>query len=149
MEKIDSVDKKIMNELITNSKLSYREVAKRVKVSTATAMNRIKRLEKEGIIEKYVTKINYDKLKYDFEIIVEMRIAKGKLFEIENKIAKNKNVYKVMDITGDFDAMIFAKFLSRRAMDGFLKKIQTYNFVERTRTRIVLNNVSDEELLIG
>jgi Lrp/AsnC family transcriptional regulator, regulator for asnA, asnC and gidA len=146
---IDDIDKNIINELINNSKLSFREIAKKVKVSTATAMNRIKKLEKEEIIQKYITKIDYEKLNYDFEIIVEIRIAKGKTIDVQKKIAKDKNVYKVMDITGDFDAMVFARFLSRRAMDNFLKKIQTYNFVERTYTRIILNNVSDEELVIG
>jgi Lrp/AsnC family transcriptional regulator, regulator for asnA, asnC and gidA len=146
--KIDEIDKKILNELIINSKLSYRDIAKNVKVSTVTVMNRIKKLQKEKIIKKYVTIIDYEKLMYDFEIIVEMRISNGKLFEVEKKISSHPNVFKVIDITGDFDALVFARFTSRARMDTFIKKIQTHNFIERIKTRIILNNISNKEQLI-
>jgi Lrp/AsnC family transcriptional regulator, regulator for asnA, asnC and gidA len=146
--KIDEIDKKILNELIINSKLSYRDIAKNVKVSTVTVMNRIKKLKKEKIIKKHVTIIDYEKLKYDFEVLIEMRISNGKLIEIENKISSHSCVYKVIDITGDFDALVFARFTSRRRMDTFIKKIQTYKYIERIKTRIILNNICDKEQLI-
>ncbi|HZX45503.1 MAG TPA: Lrp/AsnC family transcriptional regulator [Candidatus Nanoarchaeia archaeon] len=142
----DETDKKLINALLLNSKLSYRELAKEVNVSVATAMHRVKRLENEKVIKRYTTIIDYDKAGFDVEVLVEMRISKGKLFQVEKEIANHPNVFAVYDLTGDFDAAILARFQNRKAMDSFLKKIQTYDFVERTNTRLILNTIKEKEI---
>jgi DNA-binding Lrp family transcriptional regulator len=143
---IDDLDKKIINVLIVDSKLSYREIGKRVKVSVATVMHRVKRLEKEGIIKGYTTSVDYEKIGYDVSVIIKMRIAKGKLFELEKKIANDPNIFAVYDVTGDFDSIIIAKFKSRKSMDSFLKKTQAYEFMERTETVLVLNTIKEKQI---
>ena len=145
---IDDKDKDILNVLLRNSKYSLREIAKRVGLSVATVMNRVQRLEKKGVIEEYCTNINYEKLGYDIQIIIEVQIAKGKLFQVQKKIAKHQNVFAVYDTTGDFDVVVVARFKNRRSMDGFLKKIQTYDFVIRTRTRLILNIIKEERIRV-
>ena len=144
--KIDEINKKILNVLLSNSKLSYRDIAKKVGVSVVTILKRVKELEKEGVIKNYTVNLDYDKLDYDISVIIKMRIAKGKLFEVEKKIATNANVFAVYDVTGDFDCIIIAKFKNRRAMDAFLKKTQTYEFMERTETSIVLNTIKEKNI---
>src|SRR3989344_7150241 len=143
---MDNLDKEILNVLILDSKMSYRDVAKKVKVSVATAMNRIKKLEKESVIKRYATILDYDNIGYDVEVLIEVRISKGKLFQVEKEIAHHPNVFAVYDLTGDFDAAILARFRNRKAMDNFLKKIQTYDFVERTNTRLILNTIKEKEV---
>ena len=141
---IDDLDKKIMNALISNSRLSYRNIATMLKVSVATVMHRVDRLKKEKVIKGFTTLIDYDVLDYDIHVVIDVRVAKGKLFQVENKIASNPNVYAVYDTTGHFDATIVARFKNRRSMDAFLKKIQAYDFVERTETKLVLNTIKEE-----
>lgn len=142
----DKLDKDIINTLITDSTLSYREIAKKVKVSVATIMNRVNKLKKEGIIKRFTTIIDYDKIGFDVEVLIEVRISKGKLFQVEKEIATHPNVFAVYDLTGDFDAAILARFKNRRQMDNFLKKIQTYDFVERTNTRLILNPIKEKQI---
>jgi Lrp/AsnC family transcriptional regulator, regulator for asnA, asnC and gidA len=139
----DETDKRILNVLLADSRLSYRNIATKAGISAATVMNRVSRLEKDGIIKGYTTVIDYEKLGYDIDAIISMKISKGKLFEVENKIASNPAVSAVYDITGDFDSTIIAKFRNRRALDTFLKKIQSYDFVESTNTILVLNTIKN------
>lgn len=146
--KIDKLDEKIINELTENAKQPLRKLATKLKVSFVTVMNRIKHMEKEGIIEKYVAKINYEKLGFGVHVLIEVRISKGKLFELEKKIAYHPNIYLVYDTTGDFDTTVIGFFKSTRAMDDFLKKIQTYDFVERTNTKLILNTIKEEQIKI-
>ena len=146
MTKLDITDNKIVNILVDNSRLSLRQIAKKADVSVATVMHHIKKLEKEGIIKKYTTKLDYEKIGYDVEVMIEIRISKGKLFEVEKKIAANPNVFAVYDTTGAFDAVILARFPTRRQMDTFLKKLQTYEFVERTETKLILNTIKEESI---
>jgi len=147
--KIDEIDKKILNVLLGNSRLSYREIAKKVGVSVVTIMKRVKELEKEKIVKGYTAELDYEKLGFDVSAVIKMRISKGMLFEVEKKIAVDPHVFAVYDVTGDFDSIIIAKFKSRKAMDSFLKKIQTYEFVERTETVLVLNTIKEKNIKIN
>src|SRR3989338_5872438 len=104
--RLDELDAKIINELLDDAKTPLRTVATKLKVSFVTIMNRIKRLEQEGIIQGYTVKVNYEKLGYDVHVLIELRISKGKLLELERKIAEQPNVYTVFDVTGDVDAVI-------------------------------------------
>ncbi len=145
---VDETDRKILNVLLSDSRLSFRGVASKVGVSAATIINRIRRMEKEGIIKGYTAVIDYEKLDYDIDAIINMKISKGKLFEVEKRIATNPSVVAVFDVTGDFDSTIMAKFRNRRALDAFLKRVQTYEFVEATNTVLVLNTIKNSQIKV-
>ena len=146
--KIDETDRKILNVMLDNSRLSYRKIAKKVGVSVVTILKRVKQLEKEKIINNYTADLDYEKLGYDVSVIIKMRISKGKLFKVEKKIATDPHVFAVYDVTGDFDSMIIAKFKSRKSMDVVVKKIQTYEFVERTETILILNTIKEKHIKV-
>ena len=144
---LEETDKKILNIIVENSRLSLRQIAKKTGVSVATIMHHIKKLENEKIIKKYTAKFDYEKIGYDVEVMIELRISKGRLFEVEKKIATHPNVFAIYDVTGAYDAVILARFPTRRQMDIFLKKLQTYEFVERTETKLILNTIKEENIV--
>ncbi len=136
---LDAIDKAIVNTLIDDARQSLRDIAKKVGVSVATAMHRVHRLEHGGTIKRFTLDLDYEKLGFDVQVIIQLIVSKGKLFEVEKKIANHANVSAVYDVTGEHDILVIAKFPSRRSMDAFLKKIQTYDFVQRTETKLILN----------
>ncbi|MCX6706579.1 MAG: Lrp/AsnC family transcriptional regulator [Candidatus Woesearchaeota archaeon] len=135
----------MLNTLMDNSRLSYRQIAKKIGVSVATVMHRVNNLEKQKIIKKYTANLDYEKLGYDIVAIIDVKISKGKLAMMENRIASHENVIACYDVTGDFDSQMITRFRNRKGLDSFLKKIQTLEFVERTRTNLVLNVVKEEQ----
>ena len=143
---IDDRDKKILNVLLENAKWSFRDIAKKVGVSVVTVLKRVRALEKENIIKAYTTELDYERLGYDVQAIIRIRIAKGKLFEVEKKIAIDPHVFAVYDVTGDVDCILVTKFKTRKDLDKFLKKIQTYDFVERTETNLILNIIKERNI---
>ncbi len=145
---VDETDRKILNVLLSDSRLSYRSVASKVGVSAATIISRVGRLERGGVVRGYTAVVDYDKLGYDIDAIINMRIAKGRLFDVEKRIAANPSVVAVFDVTGDFDSMVLAKFRNRRGLDGFLKKVQAYEFVEATNTVLVLNTIKNSQIRV-
>ena len=145
--RLEETDKKILNIIVENSRLSLRQIAQKAGVSVATVMHHIKNLEKEGVIRKYTAKLDYEKMGYDVEVMIEIRVSKGRLLDVEKKIAMDPNVFAVYDVTGAFDALVLARCPTRRKMDNFLKKIQTYEFVERTETRLILRTMKEENIV--
>ncbi|MCD6403246.1 MAG: Lrp/AsnC family transcriptional regulator [Candidatus Aenigmarchaeota archaeon] len=141
---IDELDRKILKLLLENSRLSYRRIASKLKISTATVINRIQRLKKSGVIKRYTTMLDHEKLGYELSVVIEITVSKGKLLEVEKTIAKHPNVCAVYDVTGLTDAMIIAKFKSRKELNSFVKRLLSMEYVERTNTHLVLNTVKED-----
>jgi len=141
---LNNLDREIINALLDHSRLSLRQIAKRVHVSVATVMHHLKRLEEAKTITGYSAQVDYDALGYEFNALIDVSVSKGKLLQVEQKIATHPNVYAVYDITGASDVTVLARFKTRKALDEFLKKIQTYDFVEDTQTHLILRVIKDE-----
>ena len=140
----DEIDKKIVNEYLQDSRLSYREIAKRLGLAVGTIMTRTKKLELQGIIKDYTVILDHNKLGYDLTAITEITVSKGKLIEMEKEIAKMKVTCAVYDVTGNNDAIIIAKFKNRQELNQFTKKLLSMSFVERTNTHIVLDTIKED-----
>ncbi|MBI2126358.1 MAG: Lrp/AsnC family transcriptional regulator [Thaumarchaeota archaeon] len=141
---IDETDRKILREYLKDARLSYREVARRVRVAVGTVMARTKRLETEGVIKGYTAVLDHEKLGYDLTAVTEITVSKGKLVEMEKEIAKLPVACTVYDVTGMTDALIIAKFRSREELSNFTKSLLAMPFVERTNTHIVLTTVKED-----
>ena len=140
------LDIKILNALLENSRNSFRQIAKKVGVSPATVMTHINALEKNGVIKGYSALLDYEKLGFEFNVIIEVKVSHGKLHEVEKKLAEDFNVFAVYDATGEFDTTVIARFRNRRALDAYVKKIQKFEFVERTLTKLILETQKEEPL---
>ncbi|MBC8223643.1 Lrp/AsnC family transcriptional regulator [Candidatus Bathyarchaeota archaeon] len=141
---LDEIDRKLLKELLINSKRSYRELAKSIGVSAATVINHVQRLESGGVIQNYSVRLDHERLGYDLTVVTEIIVSKGKLLETDAEIAKIPNVCAVYDITGETDAMVVAKFKSRSDLSDFTKKLLSMPFVERTNTHVVLTTVKED-----
>jgi len=141
---IDEVDRKILKEYLRDARLSYREVAKRIGVAVGTVLARTKKMEEEGVIRGFTAIVDYEKLGYQLTAVTEVTVSKGKLVEMEREIAKLPYTCVVYDITGLTDALIIAKFKSRRELSDFTKHLLSLPYVERTNTHLVLTTVKED-----
>lgn len=142
--KINRKDRKILNILSKNSRLSSREIARIAKLSPATVIARIKKLENAKVIKRFSTVIDYEKLGYEIETIIEIRVLKGKSPLMKKKILENPMVSVVYDVTGDYDIIALARFKSKKELNSFLDKLQSYEFIERTNTKMILESEEGE-----
>lgn len=145
---IDDKDTKILKHLLIDARQSSRQLAHRLGVSTVTMISRLRKLEEKKIIQGYSVRLDHELLGYEITAIIEIKTTKGKMLEIENKIAKQDNVIAVYDITGDADTIVIAKFKDRGSLSIFVKKLSVIPNVENTVTHIVLNTVKEDNRLI-
>lgn len=141
---IDDLDWDILEELSRDSRLSFRNLSKTLDKSPVTIKRHIESLEESGIIKDYGVNLDYERLGFDIIAIIELTISKGKMLEVEEDIAKNPYVFGVYDLTGEYDALIFARFQSRKDLSQLVKEINSYEYVIRTNTHIVLNVIKEE-----
>jgi len=145
---IDDIDKKILKEILENSRQSHREIAKKIGVSVGTVVSRTKKMEEEGIIKRYTAVLDHEKLGYDLTVVTEITVSQGKLLDVDKEISKNTSTCAVYDVTGAVDAIIVAKFKNRNELSTFTKSLLSIPYVERANTHVVLNTIKENfELL--
>ncbi len=141
---MDQTDEKILKNLMVDARVSARQLALKLGMSTVTILSRIKKLEKEKIIRGYTTIVDHEKLGYALTAIIEIIAKNDKIEDIENEISKFENVCGVYDITGSTDTIIIAKFKGRSELSKFVKGLAAIPNVENTITHVVLNTAKED-----
>jgi DNA-binding Lrp family transcriptional regulator len=141
---LDSLDRQILDELNIDARRSHRTIAQRLKVSPTTVSTRIARMEREGVILGYLPLLSDELLGWDLWATIGIRISKGKLREVEERLARDPRAYAIYDVTGDYDALVIGRFRDRRDLDRFVKHALQDPQVERTNTQVVLNRVKED-----
>jgi len=142
---LDELDVSILRRLNQDARKSFRDIARELKVSISTVSNRVKRLESEGIILGYAPLLDEKRLGYEVLAVIGLRISKGKLLEVQRRIAREDKVVEVYDVTGEWDCVLIARFRNTKELDAFIKRLVGIENVERTYTQVVLNVVKQEK----
>lgn len=146
---MDKLDNSIIKSLNENGRKSLRTISKELKVSLSTISNRLKRLEEDGIIIRYIPVICPEKAGLDLTAVINLKITHGKLMETQKKISKDNHISAIYDITGEWDSVIIARFKDRKDLNRFIKKILSMEHIERTNTQVALNIVKDEKRILN
>ena len=141
---MDKTDERILKNLMMDGRLSARQLALKLGMSTVTILTRIKKMEKEKIILGYSALINHEKVGYSLTAIIEIIAKNDKIVSIEDEIAKFENVCGVYDITGSTDTIVIAKFKERDGLSKFVKDLAAIPNVENTITHVVLNTTKED-----
>lgn len=144
---LDRTDLQILKTLQENARMSYRDIAKHLHLSLNTVSSRIRRMEAEGTIQRYSAMVDSARTGFDMTAIIGIQISRGKLLEVQRKIASDRHVSAVYDVTGEWDSIIIARFASRADLNSFIKKMLTTEYVVRTQTQVVLNTVKEDYAL--
>jgi len=143
--KLDELDLDILRHLNLDARKSYRDLAREVKASISTVSNRIRRLEAEGVVTGYAPLIDESKMGFDVMAVVGVKIHKGKLLDVQRRIAKDDRVTHVYDVTGEWDSIVVVRLRNTRELDAFIKRLGSMEYVENTYTQVVLNVVKEEK----
>ena len=140
---IDDTDRKIISVLEKDARASLRKISEEVGVSLGTVSNRVNKMEESGVILGYKVSLDPDKLGWGLNVVVGLRIEKGRLIEIQEKIARDRRVCGVYDVTGDYDSMVIARAQDREDLDDLTKNVMSIDGIERSVTHLVLNTVKE------
>jgi DNA-binding Lrp family transcriptional regulator len=145
---LDQTDVKILENLLSDARLSSRQIARKTGVSVGTVIAKTRRMERNGIIKGYSAILDHERLGYELTVVTEITVSKGKLLEMEKEIGEISNVCAVYDVTGTTDAVAIAKFKNRKELSDFTKGLLAMPFVERTNTHVVLTTLKEDHRLI-
>lgn len=144
---LDKKDLKIIDILKEDSKQTTNQISKRFNIPITTVHNRIKKLEKLGIIKSYTVNLDYKKLDKGIlsYILVSViyTLPSGRKVSQEQvaKEIKNIGAEEVSIVTGGTDLIIKVRAKDIDELNDFvIKKLRNIDGVDKTQTLIVLNN---------
>lgn len=148
----DEKDFAILRILQKDAKLSVRDIAAKISLSTTPTHERIKRMEKLGIIKEYTTVVDRKKVNKGMMVIcmialnVHNKKTAGKFID---EVAKLKEVVEFYNISGDFDFML--KILASNMddfHDFFVNKLSEIEGIGQTKSIFVMNSIKESVQIV-
>lgn len=142
---MDTTDIKILRELQENGRLSNVELARRINLSPTPCLERVRRLEKSGIIRKYVALIDPRELGSAMLVFVQItldRMTTDVFEQFRDAAVKLPEVLECHMISGGFDYMLKARVRDMLAYKVFLgESLVTLPGVRETHSYVVIEEV--------
>lgn len=141
---LDRIDLTILDALQKNGRISNSTLAQRVNLSASPCLERVKRLEQEGYIERYGAFLNASKLKYGMTAFIQVTLDRTTA-DIFNKfraqVIEIKEVAECHMVVGGFDYLLKLRFENMEAYRILLGNIVDLPGVSQTHTYVVVEHV--------
>jgi len=123
---IDITDKKIITLLQQDASLSIQQLSDKLNLTSTPCWNRIKRLEKEGIIKKRVALVSSEKVGLELIAFVQIKTQQHSDAWLQNCIQQVKSFTQVLEfyrMAGEYDYMLKVIVKDMRSYDQFYQKL--------------------------
>ena len=148
---LDFKDKHLLEEIQENSRITNTELAKRIGLSPSSTLERVKKLEVIGIIEKYITLLNPRKAGYSCFTFVEIKLARHGETPVEDFISSIALIPEVLEchhITGEADFLLRVATKDIPAYEELiLHQLSALANVQSMKTSVVLSTFKNETKL--
>ena len=143
--KPDDTDLRILTELQNDSSLTNIELSRRVHLSPSPCLTRVKALEANGVIDRYVALVNPKQLGLNLSVFISISLkeqSKSALAEFEQRIAEHDEVMECYLMTGDSDYLIRVAVADITALERFiLEQLSPIPGIEKIRSSFALKQV--------
>jgi len=141
MHHLDEIDVKILGLLQLNSRVKRSELADKTGLSIPSVTDRMHKLENNGYIESYQTKLNRKMLGRDITAFIFVVSDSSKNYkDFISHALQTPEVLECHSITGDGSHVLKIQTANTSTLEKLLSKIQSWKGVQSTRTSIVLSS---------
>lgn len=147
MEQLDTIDLQLLKILSNNSNFTVKELAAQVNLSPSPVFERIKRLENNGYIKKYIALLDAEKLNYGFIVFCNIKLKthdKSIGHSFVEDILKIDEVVECYNISGDYDFLlkVFAKSI-KHYQDFVFNKLGSVSSIGSTHSTFVMSEIKN------
>lgn len=141
---IDQIDLRILDRLRSDARISWRELGEMVHLSSTSAADRVRRLERLGVIDGYTVRIDPARLGRTVRAIVDTSLAAGASADaFEERLRERPEVVFAAYVTGSADYAITVECEGADGLDTFVRWLRSDLGVARTESKLVLRVVTE------
>ncbi|MFW0739423.1 Lrp/AsnC family transcriptional regulator [Flavobacterium sp. T12S277] len=146
---MDKIDYEILKELLIDCKQPVKQIAEKVNLSLSPVHERIRKMEKNGIIENYSVIVKLSELNFKLMVFMQIKLKQHQenLFEeLEKEIKCFGEVLDGYFIAGDFDVILKVILKDMADYNDFiLKRISKLTMIDNIKSSFVIKNILDEK----
>ncbi len=149
---LDKTDKKLLELLQTDTKKTTKELSMKLNLSVTAVYERIKKLEREGIIEKYVALLNKSKINKNFIVFCHIKLqqhTKDFISKFEKEVTQLNEVLEVYHVSGDYDYILKVCLKDMDEYREFLvTKLTTLQHIGSTHSTFMIGEVKNSTAFV-
>lgn len=142
---LDALDIRILNILQENARITTLELAEQVGLSPTPCARRVKRLEDDGLIQRYVTLLDEKKAGLDLSVFISVRLRNQTAETIDKFDRSVRSMPEITEcylVTGAHDYLLHLRVADVDALRDFLReRLVTIEGIAEAQTSIVLDKV--------
>jgi Lrp/AsnC family leucine-responsive transcriptional regulator len=139
---LDDIDLRILRELKRDARISWRELGETVHLSPTSAADRVRRLERDRVIEGYTVRVDPAALGRSVRAVIDVSLGAGILVDdFEARLASRDEVTFAAYVTGTADYSIVVECRGADGLDAFVRWLRADAGVSRTETKMLLRIV--------
>ncbi|MBQ0769709.1 MAG: Lrp/AsnC family transcriptional regulator [Bizionia sp.] len=142
---LDAIDKKLLGLLQNDSKQTNKALSNALNLSVTAVYERIKKLENQGVINKYVALLTKEKADKAFVAFCHIKLTQhtqNNIAEFEKAINNLNEVLECFHISGDYDYLLKVIVKDMEAFREFMvEKLTTINHIGSTHSMFMINEV--------
>ncbi|QBN17334.1 Lrp/AsnC family transcriptional regulator [Flavobacterium nackdongense] len=148
---LDTIDKKLLFLLQNDCKKTTKELSLKLDLSVTAVYERIKKLEREGVITKYVALVNKSKIDKGFVVFCHLKLVqhtKEFLTRFENEVVQLNEVLECHHVSGDYDYILKVLVKDMQAYREFLvTKLTSLQHIGSTQSTFMISEVKNTNVL--
>jgi Lrp/AsnC family transcriptional regulator, leucine-responsive regulatory protein len=148
---LDATDKKILTILQQDGRITNAKLAHDVGLSPPAVLERVRRLESSGIIDKYVAILNRERTGFGLQTIVMISLSHhqiSSLQEVKERLTKLDEVLECHQLTGDVDFLLKVAVKDMNAYTNFVNnKLSGIPGIQNVKTSFILESLKNDTAL--
>jgi Lrp/AsnC family leucine-responsive transcriptional regulator len=144
---MDAIDKKLLTLLQQDTKKTNKELSLKLNLSVTAVYERIKKLERAGVISKYIALLDRTKVDKNFVVFCHIKLiqhAKEYLTKFEHEVVKLEEVLECFHVSGDYDYILKIFVKDMEAYREFMvTKLTTLQHIGSTHSTFMIGEVKN------
>lgn len=142
---MDKFDNKILRLLIQNARITGADIARKISLSLPAVTERLRKLDRTGIIDSYTIKVNREQLSLRLLAFISVWIDHTKNIAVKDQIIAMDEVLECHHVAGDYDLLLKVLVHDTAALENLLvSKLKTIKGITRTSTTIILRSYKED-----
>ena len=146
---IDSIDKKILDVLQGNGRITNLHLSNLIGLSPAPTLERVRKLEKAKILKSYHAEVDATKLGYDLSVSIQVTLARqieNAMQKFSSQIQQIDEVVECVQVTGDYDYLLRVIVKDVRGLDVLInEKISHIEVIGQLKSNVILSTIKSSK----
>ena len=143
----DSIDRKLISLLQKDSKVTTKQLSLELNLSVTAVYERIKKLERVEVIEKYVAVINKEKIDKSFVVFCHIKLVQHSnkyITKFEADVIQLEEVLECYNVSGEYDYILKVVVKNMRAYRNFINlKLTTLDHIGSTHSIFIISELKN------